>query len=328
MRLDDRSILVTGGTGSFGRRFIQCLLKEHRPRQVTVFSRDEVKQLEMRAAGLDGPCLRYVLGDVRNADSIRRACSGVDVIIHAAALKQVSACESNPVEAVMTNVLGAKHVIDAALDAGVGHVLALSTDKAVNPANAYGATKLCAEKMFVHGNGHSVGGGPRFSCVRYGNVVGSRGSVLPILLQQRKAGVVTITDRRMTRFCLTLDGSARFVLQCLARMQGGEVFVPKVPNVSILDLVEVVAPDCRLHETGIRPGEKLHETLISEDEARHTRELHDMFIVQPAHAWWDPASCPDGEPLADGFRYSSDDMRGRLSRADLRRLIEDAGVPH
>ena len=323
MSFSDASILVTGGTGSFGKKFVEIVLREHQPRRLIVFSRDELKQHEMRAAGFTHPSLRYFIGDVRDETRLRRAMHGGDVVVHAAAMKQVPACEYNPIEAILTNVMGARNVIDAAIDIGVKTVLALSTDKAVNPVNLYGATKLCAEKLFVQSNAYAGGTGTRFSCVRYGNVVGSRGSVIPLFLQQRRDGVVHITDPRMTRFWITLEQGVRFVLRCLQRMRGGEVFVPKIPSTNIMHVVDAVAPGCRVEEIGIRPGEKLHEVLVSEDEARHTLELDDMFVIQPAHAWWSSDSVAGGHPLSDGFRYGSNDNKEWLSPDELRKLAEE-----
>jgi UDP-N-acetylglucosamine 4,6-dehydratase len=323
MSLSGRSILVTGGTGSFGRKFTEIALKEQEPRRLVIYSRDELKQHEMRAAGFDHPSLRYFIGDVRDETRLRRAFHGIDIVVHAAALKQVPACEYNPIEAIMTNVIGARNVIEAALDAGVKTVIALSTDKAVNPVNLYGATKLCAEKLFVQSNAYAGGTSTRFSCVRYGNVVGSRGSVIPLFLQQRQEGAVRITDPRMTRFWITLEQGVRFVLHCLERMRGGEVFVPKIPSTNIMHVVEAVAPGCRVEEVGIRPGEKLHEVLVSEDEARHTVELENMFVIQPAHPWWSTDGAYRGETPPDGFRYGSNDNQHWLSVAELRQLASE-----
>jgi UDP-N-acetylglucosamine 4,6-dehydratase/5-epimerase len=247
--------------------------------------------------------------------------TGVDVVVHAAALKQVPSCEYNPMEAINTNVMGARNVIDAAIDMKVKKVIALSTDKAVNPVNLYGATKLCAEKLFVQSNAYSRAGGARFSCVRYGNVLGSRGSVVPRLLDQRPNGRVTVTDPRMTRFWITLEQGVRFVVRCLELMKGGEVFVPKVPSMNIMDLVKAVVPDCQVEEIGVRPGEKLHEVLISEDEARLTLELDDMFLIQPAHPWWTTEKPKEGRTLPDGYRYASDQNSDWLSADQLRALV-------
>lgn len=272
------SVLITGGTGSFGKAFLRVMLDEYKPERLVIFSRDELKQHEMRMEGLDHSSVRYFVGDVRDQERLKKAMRDVETVIHAAALKQVPACEYNPFEAVKTNILGAQNVIDAALYCGVWKVMALSTDKAVNPVNLYGATKLCAEKLFIHGNAYSGGEWPNFSCVRYGNVAGSRGSVLPLFLKQRETGQITVTDRRMTRFWITLEQGVRFVIQCVERMQGGEVFVPKIPSMRIWDLAKAIAPDCEVEEIGIRPGEKLHEVLISQDEPRV--EAKDIFIVQ------------------------------------------------
>ena len=254
-------VLVTGGTGSFGKEFIEILLREHQPGKVIVFSRDELKQHEMRAAGFDHPDLRYFIGDVRDLSRLRRAMNGVSIVVHAAALKQVPACEYNPMEAIKTNILGSSNVIEAALDMGVQKVLALSTDKAVNPINLYGTTKLAAEKLFVQSNAYAAGKSTRFSCVRYGNVVGSRGSVIPIFIKQRENGKLTITDERMTRFWLTLEQGVRFVVSCIEQMRGGEVFVPKIPSMRLIDLAKAIAPGAELEFVGIRPGEKLSEDL-------------------------------------------------------------------
>ncbi len=315
------SVLVTGGTGSFGKKFTEVVLTDLRPRRLIIFSRDELKQHEMRTRGFDHPSLRYFIGDVRDGDRLRRAMHGVDIVVHTAALKQVPACEYNPIEAVLTNVMGARNVIEAALDTGVKRVLALSTDKAVNPVNLYGATKLVAEKLFIQANAYRGTGPSRFSCVRYGNVVASRGSVIPLFLEQRREGKVTVTDPRMTRFWVPLEQGVRFVIRCIAAMRGGEVFVPKIPSMNIMDLIQTVAPDCQVEEIGIRPGEKLHEVLISEDEARHTLELDDMFVVQPAHPWWFREDSPEGKTLPDGFRYGSDTNTRRLSAEELRALV-------
>ncbi|MCW8140257.1 MAG: UDP-N-acetylglucosamine 4,6-dehydratase (inverting) [Planctomycetota bacterium] len=324
MNWKDKVVLVTGGTGSFGRKFCEVLLRERAPAKLIVFSRDELKQHEMRTGGFDDPRLRYFIGDVRDEPRLRRAMRGVDVVVHAAAMKQVPACEYNPVEAIMTNVLGAKHVIDASLESGVERVIALSTDKAVAPVNLYGASKLCAEKLFVQANAYSGAGGARFSCVRYGNVVGSRGSVVPLFQEQRKTGTITVTDARMTRFWLTLEQGVRFVLRCGEVMHGGEVFVPKVPSTGIMDLVAALAPDAEVKVVGIRPGEKLHESLISPDEARTTLELDDMYVIQPAHPWWQVCGFEGARPVPEEFVYSSDTCPQRLSSADLAALLGDS----
>ena len=318
----DKNILITGGTGSFGKKFTEIVLREYRPKKLIVFSRDELKQHEMRMQ-FDDPCMRYFIGDVRDKDRLYRAFNGVDIVVHAAALKQVPSCEYNPFEAIKTNIWGAKNVIDAAIDQGVKKVMAISSDKAVNPINLYGATKLCAEKLFVQGNSYSGERGPRFSCARYGNVVGSRGSVIPVFKKQREGGKITVTDERMTRFWVTLEQGARFVLRCIEQMQGGEVFVPKIPSMRIMDLVEAVAPGCDAEFVGIRPGEKLHEVLIARDESRYTLELENMFVIQPLHPWWQLANWSQSEPLSDGFKYSSDTNTQWLTIEELRQMIEE-----
>ena len=323
MTLADKTVLVTGGTGSFGRTFVRAALDGHGARRVIVFSRDELKQHEMRVAFGDDRRLQFFIGDVRDEDRVRRAFEAApDVVVHAAALKQVPACEYNPFEAIKTNVNGAQNVINAAIDTGVPQVLALSTDKAVNPINLYGATKLCAEKLFVQGNSYAGGRGTRFSCVRYGNVVGSRGSVVPVFKQQSASGCLTVTDERMTRFWLTLDQGVAFVIASIERMKGGEVFIPRIPSMGIMDLAAAVAPGCRVEITGIRPGEKLHECLMSVDEARHARAFPDFFVVVPEFQWWGDGHWEDGEPLADGFCYTSDANDRWLGADELRALTE------
>jgi UDP-N-acetylglucosamine 4,6-dehydratase len=320
MDWNNKIVLVTGGTGSFGKKFCEILLREHRPKKLIVFSRDELKQHEMRIQFAEWDrSLRYFIGDVRDRNRLQRAFHGVDIVVHAAALKQVPACEYNPIEAIKTNVDGATNVIEAALDQGVKHVLALSTDKAVNPVNLYGATKLCAEKLFVQGNAYSGTDGTRFSCVRYGNVVGSRGSVIPLFREQRKTGKITLTDSRMTRFWLTLDQGVRFVIGCIEKMHGGEVFIPKIPSMKMTDLVTALAPGCAIENIGIRPGEKLHESLLGEDEARSTLEFDDLYVIEPLHPWWG-AHWTGGQRLPDGFHYASDNNTQWLTVDELKTL--------
>ena len=320
----EANVLVTGGTGSFGKKFVEILMQYRRPKKLIVLSRDELKQHEMRMTFPDtgDTPIRYFIGDVRDKDRLYRAFHGVDIVVHAAALKQVPACEYNPIEAILTNIIGARNVIDAALDAGVKKVLALSTDKAVNPVNLYGATKLCAEKLFVQSNSYSGSRGAHFSCVRYGNVVGSRGSVIPLFLKQRENGCLTVTDSRMTRFWITLDQGVRFVIRCVEQMHGGEVFVPRIPSMNIMDLARAVAPNSAIEQIGIRSGEKLHEVLISEDEARSTLEFEDMFVIQPAHPWWTDEHWQGGQLLPDGFRYGSENNAQWLKEEELRALVE------
>jgi UDP-N-acetylglucosamine 4,6-dehydratase/5-epimerase len=315
------SILVTGGTGSFGKKFVEIMLRDYHPQRLVVFSRDELKQHEMRTSGFDHPSLRYFIGDVRDVERLKRALSGVTVVVHAAALKQVPACEYNPFEAIQTNIIGGRNVIDAAIDQGARRILALSTDKAVNPINLYGATKLCAEKVFVQANAYAGARNTRFSCARYGNVVGSRGSVIPVFLEQRRRGKITITDPRMTRFWLTLEQGVKFVIRCLEQMHGGEIFVPKIPSMKLLDLAETIAPGCEVETIGIRPGEKLHEVLVSEDESRQTVETEDMYVIQPSHPWWKSENWVGARPLPEGFRYSSDTNEQWLTRRQLEELV-------
>jgi len=319
-----KTVLITGGTGSFGRRFTETVLKHHQPKKLIIFSRDELKQSQMQVefGEKEYPNVRYFIGDVRDAARLHRAFDGVDIIVHAAALKQVPAAEYNPIEAIKTNVLGAANVIDAAIDRGVSKVIALSTDKAANPINLYGATKLCSDKLFVAANSYSGTHEIRFSVVRYGNVVGSRGSVVPLFLQKRKTGKLPITDERMTRFWITLDHGVKFVLQCLEEMRGGEIFVPKIPSMKLIDLARVIGPDCEIEIVGRRPGEKLHEVMVSEDDAQNTLEYDDFFAILPTIRNWDENQTRNGgRPLPEGFRYSSETNTQWLTVAELERMI-------
>jgi UDP-N-acetylglucosamine 4,6-dehydratase/5-epimerase len=309
--LNDKNILVTGGTGSFGRRFVKTVLERFKPKRLIVFSRDELKQWEMQQTFPETSydCIRYFIGDVRDRERLYRAMEGVDVVIHAAALKQVPAAEYNPLEAVKTNVLGAANVIDAAIDRNVQRVVALSTDKAAAPINLYGATKLCSDKLFAAANSYSGVHKTRFAVVRYGNVVGSRGSVIPFFLKMKDTGVLPITDMRMTRFWITLDQGVEFVLKSLERMEGGEVFVPKIPSMKVSDLARTLAPDCRVEVVGIRPGEKLHEVMVPPGDGRNTVEYEDHFvIVHPFHQWTreNYRMKRGGTHCDDDFVYSSD----------------------
>ncbi|HWT24515.1 MAG TPA: UDP-N-acetylglucosamine 4,6-dehydratase (inverting) [Solirubrobacteraceae bacterium] len=321
MDLSGKTLLVTGATGSFGRAFLRTVLERHDVEAVRVFSRDELKQSELERAFPDDR-IRLLLGDVRDRERLRVATRGVDVIVHAAALKQVPACEYNPFEAVQTNVVGAENVISAAIDNGVPLTIALSTDKAVNPVNLYGATKLCAEKIVAQANVYAAGGPARFASVRYGNVVGSRGSVIPIFKQQASTGVVSITDERMTRFWITLEQAVEFVLSSLPLVRGGETFVPKIPSMRIVDVAAALAPDAERRVIGIRPGEKLHEVLLTEDEARHSFDLDDRYVIMPQRATWDVAPPAGARPLPDGFRYASDDNDRWLGPEELRAMAK------
>jgi UDP-N-acetylglucosamine 4,6-dehydratase len=318
-------ILITGGTGSFGKRFLSMVLRSHEPRKLIVFSRDELKQFDMRRHFDEErhPCLRYFIGDVRDRDRLYRAMDGVNIVIHAAALKQVPTAEYNPIEVIRTNVMGAANIIDAAIDRNVKKVIALSTDKAATPINLYGATKLCSDKLFVAANGYSGHHGTKFSVVRYGNVMGSRGSVIPLFLKMRETGILPITHPKMTRFWITLDQAVQFVVMCLSRMQGGEIFIPKIPSMSIVDLARAIAPDCRLEVVGIRPGEKLHETMVPEDDAHNTFEYDDHFVIRSLPVGIRNARVyrNGGRPCPEGFRYSSDNNPQWLSVAELQQLV-------
>lgn len=305
--LNGKIILLTGGTGSFGQKFTEVIMKHYKPKVVRIFSRDELKQWEMEKKFADCKRLRFFIGDIRDKERVERAMDGADIVVHAAALKQVPSCEYNPLEAIKTNILGAQNIINAAIDHNIEKVIALSTDKAVNPVNLYGSTKMCMEKLFVAANSY-VGEKrqTRMSCVRYGNVVGSRGSVIPLFEKQKANGTITITDKRMTRFWITLEQGVRFVINSVERMQGGEVFIPKIPSMSILELAKEIAPDCKIKFIGIRPGEKVHECLITEDEARHSSEFKDYYIVEPDFPWWREKNKLVGKLLPEGFRYTSD----------------------
>ncbi|UCH72441.1 MAG: UDP-N-acetylglucosamine 4,6-dehydratase (inverting), partial [Thermoplasmatales archaeon] len=296
--LKDKTILLTGGTGSFGNKFTETVLKGYNPKVIRIFSRGEKKQLDMSNKFNDDR-LRFFIGDVRDRDRLHRAMNDVDIVVHAAALNQVPACEYNPIEAIRTNIDGGANVIDAAIDNGVDKVMAISSDKAVHPVNLYGATKMTAEKLFIQGNSYSGKTKTRFSCVRYGNVIGSRGSVIPLFLEQKKEGILTITDERMTRFWIPLDQGVNFVINCIEKMKGGEIFVPKLPSMKITDLADAIAPDAEKKVIGIRPGEKIHETLLTYDEARHSKEYKDYFIIEPEQ-FYRPGS-KEGKPLEEGF---------------------------
>jgi UDP-N-acetylglucosamine 4,6-dehydratase len=322
------SILVTGATGSFGRRFLRTMLERYCPERLIVFSRDELKQFEMQQdPAFRHPALRYFIGDVRDQARLEMATRGVDVIVHTAALKQVPAAEYNPFECIRTNVHGAEHVVQAAINSGVKRVIALSTDKAASPINLYGASKLASDKIFIAGNNLSGHRGTRFSVVRYGNVVGSRGSVVPFFerLVREGAKSLPITDPRMTRFWITLQQGVDFVLDCLGAMSGGEIFVPKIPSMRITDLAKVVGPGLATEVVGIRPGEKLHEMMITEDDARTTLELPDRYVIEPAFAFWtrDHLDAAGARPVAEGFSYRSDTNPQWLAPEDLRRLLAE-----
>jgi UDP-N-acetylglucosamine 4,6-dehydratase len=321
MDLTSKTIFITGGTGSFGKACIETLLSEHDPRVIRVFSRDELKQSEMQARYAGEQRLRFFLGDVRDRNRLISATRGVDLIIHAAALKQVPLCEYNPFEAAQTNIIGAENVVAAAIANEVPRTIQLSTDKAVNPVNLYGATKLCAEKIVTQANVLAADSLARFASVRYGNVVGSRGSVIPIFLTQAESGRITITDERMTRFWITLPQAVYFVLSRLALMEGGEVFIPKIPSMRVSEIAEAVAPDAERAIIGIRPGEKLNEVLLTEDESRHARELEDCYVIHPEFPLWRVTPYRQGNPVPDGFRYTSDTNPVQLSAEELKGML-------
>ena len=328
--LSDQSILITGGTGSFGRRFARLALERFKPRRLVIFSRDELKQSEMQAE-FDSPAMRFFIGDVRDRDRLMQAMRGIDVVVHAAALKQVPAAEYNQMECVKTNVHGAENVIAAAIENEVEKVVALSTDKAANPINLYGATKLVSDKLFVAANNLAGGHRTRFAVVRYGNVVGSRGSVVPLFrkLLQQGARELPITDERMTRFWITLDEGVGFVFRSLERMQGGEIFVPKIPSARITDLAQAMAPDAKLKVVGIRPGEKLHEVMCPKDDSHLTLEFADHYVIRPTIQFSIPydhssnALGEKGRPVADEFEYNSGSNPRFLSRAELKSIVAE-----
>jgi UDP-N-acetylglucosamine 4,6-dehydratase len=329
---NDQSVLVTGGTGSFGKRFIETVLKRYQPKRLIVFSRDELKQWEMQQtfSAKQFDCIRYFIGDVRDRDRLYRAMDGVDLVIHAAALKQVPACEYNPIEAVKTNVLGAANLIDAAIDRNVKRVIALSTDKAAGPINLYGATKLCSDKLFSAANSYSGHHQTRFAVVRYGNVVGSRGSVIPLFVKMKSTGVIPVTDPRMTRFWITLDQGVEFVLASLGRMTGGEVFVPKIPSMNMMDLARAIAPECRIEIMGIRPGEKLHEVMVPLGDGRNTLEFDDHYVIlHPFHEWSrdDYHQSRGGIRCSEDFEFSSDKNPRWLTKEELLEMAQlQAGI--
>lgn len=324
--LNGKSILITGGTGSFGKKFIQILLEHYKPERLIVFSRDELKQFEMSQKWniKKYPCIRYFIGDVRDRDRLNRAFRDVDYVVHAAALKQVPAAEYNPEEAIKTNILGAMNIIDAALNNNVKKVLALSTDKACNPVNLYGATKLCSDKLFTAANVYrGFDKKTVFSVVRYGNVLGSRGSVVPFFTERAKTGSLPITDPRMTRFWITLDQAVHFVIKVLEISKGSEIFVPKIPSMRIVDLANAIAPECTHEVVGIRPGEKLHEVLIGEDEGRNATEYKDCYVIRQTHfgPYETHASKNGGKSCEEGFKYTSDLNAEMLSISELKKIL-------
>jgi UDP-N-acetylglucosamine 4,6-dehydratase (inverting) len=324
--LDGKTILLTGGTGSFGKKFVEIVLKNYKPKKLIIFSRDELKQFEMAQdyPMSEGSPIRYFIGDVRDKERLYRACKGVDIIVHAAAMKHVPASEYNPTEAIKTNIYGAQNLINVAADVGVECIIALSTDKAVSPVNLYGATKLASDKLFVAANAFAVG--PRYSVVRYGNVLGSRGSVVPFFMKKRKEGVLPITDERMTRFWILLEDAVQMVLDAIKISAGGEIFVPKIPSMKITDMATAIAPECKQTEIGIRPGEKLHECMIPAEESRNVMETDKGYIILP-----DPSvvkysgDLSNAKPVPEGFEYSSDNNTDWISIDELKNILVQQG---
>lgn len=320
--MENKVILITGGTGSFGQKFTEIILQKYSTSTIRIFSRGELLQYEMQNKFENHPRLRFLIGDICDRERVYRAMHGVDIVVHAAALKQVQTCEYNPIEAVRTNIDGTINVINAAIDYGVEKIIAISTDKAVHPANLYGATKLVMERLFIQANVYAIDRKSRFGCVRYGNVVGSRGSVIPLFRKQRENGKITITDDRMTRFWITLEQGVQFVIDSIKRMHGGEVFVPKIPSMKIVDLANIMAPNAKREVIGIRPGEKVHEILLTEEEATHAREYDGYFLIEPEHPFWGKGDFNNGKPLPSGFRYTSDTNSQWLMTDELGEMVE------
>jgi len=325
--LNDKTILITGGTGFFGKKATEIILKRYKPKKLIIFSRDELKQFDMAQQFKELEEIRYFIGDVRDKERLHRAFHGVDIVLHAAALKQVPAAEYNPFEAVKTNIIGAENVINVAIDQGVKKVIALSTDKAANPINLYGSTKLCSDKLFIAGNSYVGQDHSMFSVVRYGNVVGSRGSVIPFFLKQKEKGILPITDSRMTRFWIILEQGVNFVLNCLEQMVGGELFVPKIPSMNIMDLAKAIDPECKTEIVGIRPGEKLHEIMVTKDDARKTLEYKDHYVVQPDFEYWGHR-CKEngGKRVAEDFEYNSGTNPWFLTIDEMREMLEGIAI--
>ena len=319
--LERKSILITGGTGSFGKAFVRYALEHLDPKRLVIFSRDELKQYEFRTEIGNDPRLRWFIGDIRDSDRLARALDGVEAVVHAAAMKQVDTAEYNPFECIRTNVMGTENLINACIDSGVERVIGLSTDKASSPVNLYGASKLCSDKLLVAGNAYAGHSETRFGVVRYGNVMGSRGSVIPLFRKLAATGQLPVTDERMTRFWITLDQAVQFVVDSFNRLVGGELFVPRIPSTSVIDLARAIAPDAKIHTVGVRPGEKLHEEMISEDDARRGQAFDDYFVITPVLDYWQSAEFQAGKALPDGFAYRSDTNDLWLDVEELRELL-------
>ncbi len=317
--LDGKTILVTGGAGSFGQKFTEIVLKEHNPKAVRIYDHNELAEVEMERR-LQDARVRFFIGEVRDRDRLHRAMHGVNLVVHAAALKHIPVCEYNPAEAVKTNIGGASNVIDTAIENGVERVMNISTDKAVQPVNLYGAAKMVAEKLFVQSNSYA-GGRTKFSCARYGNVLASSGSIIPLFLEQSKKGEITITDEQMTRFWITLEQGVHFVIECIERMHGGEVFIPKIPSMKVTDLADVIAPGVKKKIIGIRPGEKLHEVLMVPEEARHAKEFDAYFIIEPEFNFWDKNNGSGGKPLPLDFYYASNTNKEWITKERVQEIL-------
>ena len=324
--MDNKNVLITGGTGSFGKKCTQVILNRYKPNKLIIFSRDELKQFEMSRifSNRKYPCMRYFIGDVRDKERLHRAFDGVDYVIHAAALKQVPAAEYNPTEVIKTNIYGAQNIVNEAADRGIKKTIALSTDKAANPINLYGATKLCSDKLFIAANAFVGRDESRLSVVRYGNVVGSRGSVIPFFLKKRKDGILPITHPKMTRFWITLEQSVEFVLKCLEIMVGGELFVPKIPSMKMTDLAEAICPECKTEIIGIRPGEKLNEVMVPRDDAYNTVEFKDYYVIKSLFRDFERCFTGDtGKPVPEDFEYSSGTNSWFLTIDEMREMIKN-----
>lgn len=330
MTFHNKTILITGGTGSFGQKFAHIVYHTYKPKALRIFSRGEYIQYQMAQKYRDDKHnrMRFLIGDVRDKERLYRAMNGVDIVIHAAALKQIVAAEYNPIEAVRTNINGTMNVIDAAIDNNVERAILISTDKAVNPVNLYGATKLCAEKLFIQANSYTGERKTMFSCVRYGNVVGSRGSVIPLFLHQAQEGMLTVTHPDMTRFWITLEQGVEFVIKSIDRMRGGEIFVPKIPSVQTIQLAKMLAPNAKIKIVGMRAGEKLHEVLISKEEARHTKEFKDYFVIEPEHSFWNRNNHKAGKSLPADFEYVSDTNKQTLQPTQIWKMLKDLEIPY
>jgi len=325
MIFDNKTILITGGTGSFGQKFTEVILKEHNPKSVRIYDNRELAVVEMEREFNDSR-LRFFVGDIRDKSRLLRAMNGTDIVVHAAALKHVPVCEYNPIEAMKTNIEGTMNVVDAAIDNSVEKIMAISTDKAVYPVNLYGATKMVAEKLFVQGNSYSGLKGTVFSCARYGNVLASSGSVIPLFYEQKKRGEITITDEKMTRFWISLDRGVDFVIKCIETMKGGEIFVPKIPSMKIIDLADVIAPEVNKKIIGIRPGEKLHEALLTKEEAKHAKEFDNYFIVEPQYPFWNKENFKEGKLLPNDFEYTSDKNDKWITKEEMKEVLKNLGL--